>query len=381
VTCNCPPNSCGECCTGSETCDGGEYPCYDIFSSGSQDSGASAAPVGTIAGAALGGFIAIALIAFVILWVVRRRSRSASKDFAPDRMLKVYTVENPSYGHMSPEDMVTPNYLRCVAFNMWRGQRLMTLSDLNMLETHDMLRLQRPPSGVTVTLRQHANEFLDTVVPIAPIVASDALIDDVVNFMFEAFPDLLTEIAIDAVATSAQDSSDEALYERFYACLQEAVGYEEVGDSDPLYDDSLEPDFIQGNDSYMETDEIAYHSATSKPESNYALAAATPSKDESPYALAAATPGHEVLYSFAGGSTGEATDDEPWYHQEPPEGIDEDEPTYTLAAAGTDGAEPTYARASGSGDAAEPTYALGAAESADYANADDPVYDLSEDAP
>jgi hypothetical protein len=40
-----------------------------------------------------------------------------------------------------------------------------SLPDAAMMATHDLLMLPRPSGAVAATLRQHASEFLDTVVP------------------------------------------------------------------------------------------------------------------------------------------------------------------------------------------------------------------------
>jgi len=359
--------------------------CQSFFAQQATGSG-STASVGVIAGAALGGLVAAVVVIFVILWMIRRRRRTGATDFSTANLLKVYTVENPSYGHMSPEDAVTPNFLRCVSYNMWKGNRLVALPDIAVMTTHDLLKLPRPPPTLLGALRQHTTEFLDTVVPVTPLVISDALIDDVVGFLFEAFPDLLTEVGIDAVAATGGAEgvySEDQLYEQFYACLRDAVAYEQIG-NEALYDETLEPDFMMRNSGYMETtDDPAYNLAMARPstysfatnnntmnstdgEATYAMAASTLTRpnydsdtleESSPYALPTDDPGE---------------DDEPVYS--PANG----EATYSFATNMPGSAEATYDRAT-SGGKDEPEYALAASLGHNDAH-DEPVYDISDDA-
>jgi hypothetical protein len=117
--CDCPEGACGDCCAQSTDgtdpfCSSGINFCNAFFQQSSTTS-SSNTPVGTIAGAALGGLVGVVLLVLAVMWLLRRKTRSGSNDFDADKLMKVYTVANPSYGHLSPEDAVTPNYLSAVS--------------------------------------------------------------------------------------------------------------------------------------------------------------------------------------------------------------------------------------------------------------------------
>jgi len=316
--------------------------------------------------------------------------------------MAVYTTDNPNYGEMTVEDQVTPNYLRCLAYNMWHGGLLQLSKDSDIVLIHQQLGLQQPSQSVAVALRDHARQFLDTVIPLAPAVITDSLLDEAIEFMLAAFPDVLIDVAIDVIAASARrPTTEEQLYEQFYAALEEiGVEYEPVS---ALYE-GIEPDQMGG---YIETNINPVYNMGGGDDSEpmYNMASGTM---ENPYSYAAGGGhGHEGIYSMAdgGGRRHSLDDDEPVYspanEAEPTysfAGATDKEPTYSFAGAGS-GEEPTYSFASGvdseptyslaaSKSESEPTYALGASKTdseptyalaGDLGEADvdaEPVYDM-----
>jgi hypothetical protein len=423
--CTCTDAHCGDCCADradEETCPGGMLQECSRFSAQAR-SDSSSVPIGTIAGAVLGGFVGLILVMALAMYLLRRRGRSGEESF-DKQPLAVYSMQNPGYGEMSPEDTLTPNFLRAVAYGMLRGRRLANTSDLDLRSVYQLLNLPFPATAVTTTLRQHAVDFLDTVIPLHPEVICDSLIEEAVNFVAEAMPDLLLEVALDVVAARAKMSSvtDDQIYEQYYAALEEAgVEYELVGDVNgaarvALYDALMEPDTM--NQDYMDTGvedysadyalaggmregaeptysmaggqgqptEGSYFMAggRGKPaEGTYAMASGNAAmygialNEASPYALAAGGPGAddepvyspandiEPTYAFAGAKDGDA---------------DSDEATYSFAAAADTDGEPRYALGTVGGprDSDEPTYSLAGgmpAESNDY---DDPAEEANE---
>jgi len=433
--CTCTDAFCGDCCAqlaDGVTCFGGtDQQCAGLTLQ--QTSGSS--PVGTIAGAALGGFVGLILVVVFVLWVARQRYRRGAQEFGGAKPLAVYTVDNPIYGELSHEDTITPNYLRCVAFNTWRSWPLVTLSDDQLMNTHDLLGLQRPAASLCAPLREHTMQFLDTVVPLSPMVIADSLIDEAVNFLIDALPDVLLEVALDVLATG-DGKSVEDLYEQYYTALLDiGAEYEAVGDGN-LYNE-MEGPFMNGNSEYIETnadEEPFYNLAITKPnkESPYSLAAGRGGSvdplyslgsgseqqgadyalgtdtltRENPYAYAAGSLGGEGEYAMAAGSGGYVMEapysmaghDNPMYLAGVRRASDADpvysaangggdyEPTYSLAGAvvgdKTSG-ERTYARATDLRDGGddEPTYSLAGALGGETndADAEEPVYDMSDD--
>lgn len=276
---------------------------------------------------------------------------------------------------------------------MWHGALLQFSSDRQLLQTHDLLAVPRPANQALVSeLREHARQFLDTVIPLSPVVISESLIEETVNFLFDALPDLLVEVAIDVAATHGR-ATEQQLYEQFYAALLEV---EEENPYQDVYDMIDEPTVMEGG--YVQTTaEAEYDQAEGGfGDPTYDHASSTV---ENPYHLAQAHNGGEAVYSFATGASednvysradghdlghrvanGEpqyapADAQDPTYSMASPSGA---EPAYSLAASLS---EPTYAFASGMGDEtadAEPTYAF-AGDLGESRDDGDPVYDISDD--
>ena len=89
-------------------------------------------------------------------------------------------------------------YRRCAAFDhLYLGNELMCLPDDQIQDVFVVLGLKRPPCALLAPLRTVGARFKATELSIA---SDDAQLDDVVDFLFAAIPDVLVERSIDCLA-------------------------------------------------------------------------------------------------------------------------------------------------------------------------------------
>ena len=92
-------------------------------------------------------------------------------------------------------------YRRCAAFDhLYLGNELMCLPDDQIQDVFVVLGLKRPPCALLAPLRTVGARFKATELSIA---SDDAQLDDVVDFLFAAIPDVLVERSIDCLALHA----------------------------------------------------------------------------------------------------------------------------------------------------------------------------------
>ena len=91
-------------------------------------------------------------------------------------------------------------YRRCAAFDyLYLGNDLMRLSDTELHDVFAVLGITRPPDILLAPLITVGARFRVTEVSATPD-DDDAQLEDVVDFLFSAFPDVLVERAIDCLA-------------------------------------------------------------------------------------------------------------------------------------------------------------------------------------
>jgi len=369
--------------------------------------------VGTIAGAALGGLAGIALLALLIAYATRRRIHKKKESITTGPVFNdglMSTIGGQSYGFTltTPEAEMAPNFLRVVSYNMWKGLDLGSTPDSLLMHIHEKLDLPRPTPSVVLDLREHALQFLSTVVPRDNEAELNFMMEEIMAFMVEALPDLLLDTAMDVVAAN-MSTSDMSLHKLFDKALDESGHeYEVIGPDSSLYAALTNQKGGYGyvDSPYVETgveqDLNAWLADKTNPYASATLDSTATTANPyhmaslaSPYALATAPNGEtqdgsrkESDYSIASGVgqlvetpydslTQAPMDDEPEYSMandlsaesrhntmEPGQTPPRREPTYDIAQ-GLQFHDPVYDMGSagkvGSTKAAEPVYDMGKA--------------------
>ena len=89
-------------------------------------------------------------------------------------------------------------YRRCVAFDyLYLGNELMLLSDIQLEDVFVVLGIKRPPRALLAPLKTVGARFKATELSTA---SDEAQLEDVVDFLFSAIPDVLVEHSIDCLA-------------------------------------------------------------------------------------------------------------------------------------------------------------------------------------
>ena len=95
-------------------------------------------------------------------------------------------------------DRLCMAYRRCVAFDyLYLGNELMCLSDIQLQDVFAVLGIKRPPLALLAPLKTIGARFKATELSTA---SDEAKLEDVVDFLFLAFPDMLVERSIDCLA-------------------------------------------------------------------------------------------------------------------------------------------------------------------------------------
>jgi len=318
-------------------------------------------------------------------------------------------------------DRLWADFRRVVGFDLqYFGNDLLALDDRQLQDAFAILAVTCPTESFFGPLRQVGNRFKAQV--ITDVDKDDAILDDLVDFLFASMPDVLVEQAIDVCALCEGSSSSTTLddgYEvpqnnPFFAqkggCreLLSAAAYRELHMVDPLYyepEETDEPEYgaVEDHDQQCVYDSggTAFDGdvyALARPDDGdgdeYAVANGAVEVQENEYGLATPTRSGGDLYARAKGSN------DPTYDVGGGAG---DECDYDIATTtqhagggdGDDGGDRTYDTAGGaqlSGDDGNDAHAMAARSTEDmYAlassfniNADDanePVFDMTKPVP
>jgi hypothetical protein len=356
------------------------------------------------------GIIIAALLLCVLfaMAVVARRERKKRKDNVDD-----IVIPNPAAFTLTRHDMPRPaaakmaqsavvvapvaaltkrgdrlwaDFRRVVSFDhQYFGNDLLALDDKQLQDAYAILAVTCPTDSFFGPLREVGERFKAQVITDAD--EDDAILDDLVDFLANAMPDVLMERAIDVCALGSDGDLDTPTRNQFFynraGCngLLDEAAERYVHQADPLY---YEPD--DPRDEYTSIDDdAAYFMAKGKSgaaeytvagaqrgggdDGGYALAdgateqqqlasdydTATQCGAGATYDVAAGarrpTDGRntDVVYEAAGSSEGPAM-------YAVSSGFEADETEYGLAGRGGGdfGGEPTYALGSQGGD--DPTY-------------------------
>lgn len=337
---------------------------------------ASGTPTSVISAAAVAGVMAV-----VLLLVAARYKRTREKIDGHDIMLEdanphllspaVAPSNSAAMGRLMPfaagekscaeltarGDRLWKDFRRCTAFDhMYFGNNLFALSDTALEDVYAILAVPCPRRDHFGTLRAVASRFAQQS------ASQDGVIDDTVDFIVNAMPDVLVERALDMFATADDPPTD------FYEAIDEYLAGNNPFFSGPAGQRGLaaaaasrelrvvEPLYYEVNT----TDEYSLISSDQTYEAAYPMAGV---QEDSEYQVAGAQ--EESAYSLAHGAAAEGA-----------------ESPYAMGAAGS-GADNVYSV----GTAEEDTYAMatspdasnGAAVDATYASASaaDPVYGMA----
>jgi hypothetical protein len=320
-------------------------------------------------------------------------------------------------------DRLWADFRRVVGFDLqYFGNDLLALDDRQLQDAFAILAVTCPTESFLGPLRQVGNRFKAQV--ITDVDKDDAILDDLVDFLFTSMPDVLVEQAIDVCAlcegsssTTLDDGYEVPQNNPFFAqkggCreLLSAAAYREVHMVDPLYyepEETDEPEYgvvedhdqqcVYGSGAVGGTAFDGDVYALARPDDGdgdeYAVANGAVEVEENEYGLATRTSSGGDLYARAKGSN------DPTYDVGGGAG---DECDYDIATstqrAGSggdgDGGDRTYDTAGGvqlSGDDGNDAHAMAARSTEDmYAlassfnisadDANEPVFDMTKPVP
>lgn len=215
---------------------------------------------GGASGAAIGGAVAgVALLALVALFVSKRTKKKEDREDPerPSSMMGGASNGNPIYGggyahggankylpsqrriKLSPNDPMVAQFKRVTSFDHLRyNHRCLSLNDEERGKVYRVLGLAPPRRDLVRPLHDITRSFLNKrVTP-----KDDQAINDAVDFILQALPDVLTESGIDYVVAQVQGQDPSTIYESYYATIEDdcyampsvANNYASVGD--PTYD-------------------------------------------------------------------------------------------------------------------------------------------------
>lgn len=259
------------------------------------DSSSSSAESGILVAAILAGLLALLLVA---MFVRHERSKRESPEIA-DNPTFISTLTHGEFS-LSPamgvaikrvaDPSITPaaltqrgdrlwaDFRRCIAFdNQYFGNDLLALNDTQLEDVYAILAMTCPTRTFFGPLREVGRRFCSQ--KIKNVENDDVLIDDLVDFIARAMPDVLMERAIDICGMDAPPP-EEDIYQMMDDYVSEENAYLAPDSScRGLRSDAAHRELHQVDPLYYEPDEE---------ESEYAVLAE--------YAMARDRPVSDVLY-------------------------------------------------------------------------------------
>lgn len=184
----------------------------ELLITGDNDSSVSALSPAVVTVVSLAFLCTLVLLVFVLIKRQRRKRRrgEAQGPVATGKALMVVskngnvvpTAEDLARAERAAQakgDRLWMAYRRCAAFDyLYLGNDLMCLSDTELHDVFAVLGITRPPDILLTPLITVGARFRVTEVSATP--DDDAQLEDVVDFLFSALPDVLVERAIDCLA-------------------------------------------------------------------------------------------------------------------------------------------------------------------------------------
>jgi hypothetical protein len=174
--------------------------------------------------------LAVVLVAMFVRMQRERPKREESDISGNPLFLSSTSLGDVSFGPSTGVAMtkmdalvpVTPNrgdrlwaeFRRCIAFDhMYFGNKLMALEDKALEDVYAILAVTCPVRSFFGPLRQVGARFSGQVVSKNNTQNHEMIIDDIVDFLATAMPDVLVERAIDMCATmQTKNTTEEAIY-------------------------------------------------------------------------------------------------------------------------------------------------------------------------
>jgi hypothetical protein len=193
----------------------------------------------------LGFAVAAACLSMLLLFIVAVARRKEAKDakeepslieddddegFNPmfdgqqesSKAVMVAALGLPS-GLNQRSDLLWSNFRHATAFDhVYFGNELMMLTDGMLVDIYAIIGLRCPPVEFFGPLRGAGNRFLDQLPTIEE--EDEFILDDAIDFLFRAMPDVLIERAIDMCAllcryTEYDEEEVYGAFTRFVACI------------------------------------------------------------------------------------------------------------------------------------------------------------------